>query len=368
LAFGLVQTAEVVIIMSIINRYIARTVIVYILLALLLIIGVDLLFAFVRELKYTGNANYTVLDIIHYLILTIPRRIYNMFPMASLLGTVIGLGLLASHSELIIMRASGISFTQLAGSLVRVALILAVVNTAIGEWVVPKTQPAAEVLRAAARGKTQAMLTAEGAWIKNQNTFIHIDRMYPGGHMQGIIRYSFTPDGHLQSASYSRDAFYEGDSWTLHDTDYSIIDNNSVKTSHTKEEQWESNVSPNLLNVLISSPDDLSISGLVQYISYLKNNSLNAESYLLAFWRKIVQPFTTMVMIVLALTFIMSSVRNHAIGLRIVIGVVAGFAFYVLNQLFGPLSIVYNFPPLLAALMPTALFALLAAWLLRRVF
>jgi len=354
--------------MGIIHRYIARTVIIYIILSLVLIIGVDSLFAFVRELKYVGSHDYTILDSIHYLLLTLPRRIYSMFPMASLLGTIIGLGLLASHSELIIMRANGISFMQLAGSLVRLAFILALVNTAIGEWIVPKTQPAAEVLRATARGKTQAMLTSEGAWIKNQDTFIHIEKIYPGGHMQGITRYAFSPDGHLQSASYSQDAFFEGDSWTLQNTDYSIITQESVKTRHQTEEQWTSNISPNLLNVLISSPDDLSIYGLTQYITYLKNNRLNAESYLLAFWRKITQPFTTVVMIVLALTFIMSSVRNHAIGLRIVIGVVAGFAFYVLNQLFGPLSIVYNFPPWLAAIIPTALFALLTAWLLRRVF
>jgi len=354
--------------MAILHRYIARTVISYILLALLLVVAVDLLFAFVRELKHTGSADYTVGTVIHYLLLTAPRRIYNMFPMASLLGTIMGLGLLASHSELIIMRASGISFLQLAGSLVRVALLLALVNMAIGEWVLPKSQPAADFLRATARGNAQAMLTAEGAWIKNQDTFIHIDKIYPGGHMQGITRYVFTPEGHLGSASFSKEAKFQGNTWVLHDTDYSLISHDTITTHHTQTERWDSHVSPNLLSVLVNKPDDLSLSGLKEYISYLKANDLRADTYLLAFWRKIIQPLTTVVMIVLALTFIMSSSRSSAMGLRAVTGVVAGFAFYVLNELFGPLSIVYNLPPFLAALMPTALFALLAAWLLRRVF
>jgi lipopolysaccharide export system permease protein len=113
-------------------------------------------------------------------------------------------------------------------------------------------------------------------------------------------------------------------------------------------------------------PEALSIRGLTEYIAYLENSSQNTERYQLARWRKIFQPISVAVMLLMALSFIFGPLRNASMGARIMLGVLTGFGFFITNEVFGPLSLVYNFPPLIGALLPSVIFLIAAGQLLLR--
>lgn len=349
----------------IIYNYIGRTVLTYILLAIVLVLGVDLIFSFVRQLRYLGQGDYTIPVILQYLILKFPGRIYNMFPMASLLGAIMGLGLLAGHSELVVMRASGISFKQITWAVLRVALALTVFLTLLGEFVLPYAEYKADAIRAAARGKGQALYTAQGIWIKDGSSFIHVNVVKPDGLMLGVTRYEYDDKYQLQTASYSASARFADHHWIVENTRQSHMSAEQIKTETIPMMKWPSEVSPNLLSVLETHADELSMRGLLSYIAYLKDNQLDYNEYSLHFWKKIFQPLATLIMVFLAVPFIFGPLRSATLGLRILSGVMLGFCFYILNELFGPLSLVYHMPPILGAVLPSLLFAGLAMLLLR---
>jgi len=353
--------------MKLVYRYIATTMISGILLALFFVVGVDSFFAFVRELRYIGVQDYNAMSALQYVVLGLPRRMYNMFPMACLLGTLMSLGMLASHNELIVMRAAGVSLSDMAWAVLRVGLVLTVLVTLMEEYVVPKTEYTADFLRATARGKGQAMLTSEGAWLRDSTSFIHIKRILPGGRMTGITRYEFGGET-LRSVSYSDEALFDGKQWMLGETKQSDWLGDRIDTRISQNQVWDTDISPDLLSILVSRPENLSIRGLYGYIGYLNDNGLDSTKYSLVFWNKMLQPVETLVMIFLAIPFIFGPLRATSMGLRVVAGVLVGFGFYVLNELFSPLSVVYHFPPWLAAMVPTVVFGLLAWVLLRRAY
>lgn len=353
--------------MNILERYIALTCASLIFLALLLVLGVDFLFAYVHELGGIGRGYYDAGTAFIYTALTLPRRLYQLFPMASLIGVLLALGLLSSRSELIVMRASGFSVFQIARAVMKVGLVLAVVVTLLGEFAVPKAEYTAETLKVRAKSGGQAVLTAQGTWVREGNNFIHIRKLLPKGELQDVTYYAFNDKYQLQSATFIEKAKFRKDQWTLDNIKKSNITTQRITTETQKNEIWPRLVDPSLLEVLLSKPDDLSLVGLYKYIDYLKINHQDASYYQLAFWKKIITPFAVIVMVFLGVPFVFGPLRSVSMGLRILAGIVVGFAFYLSNEIFGPLSLVYNFPPVVAAIMPPFLFFLLGYVMMRRV-
>lgn len=353
--------------MSILERYIAVTCAALIALALLLVLGVDFLFAYVHELGGTGRGDYNAGAAFLYTALTLPRRLYQLFPMASLIGVLLALGLLSSRSELIVMRASGFSIFQIARAVMKVGLVLAVVVTLLGEFAVPKAEYTAETLKVRAKSGGQAVLTAQGTWVREGNNFIHIRTLLPKGRLQDVTSYVFNDAYQLQSATYIEHAKYRKDGWHLDNIQKSNISPVRITTEKHEKEIWPNLVDPSLLDVLLSKPDDLSLIGLSKYITYLKSNQQDAAYYELAFWKKIVTPFAVIIMVFLGVPFVFGPLRSVSMGLRILAGIVVGFTFYLGNEIFGPLSLVYSFPPIVAAIMPAFLFFILGYMMMRRV-
>ncbi len=353
--------------MRILQRYIAKTVTVLITLALLLVLGVDFLFAYVHELGGIGRGDYGAMAALLYTALTLPGRLYDLFPMASLIGVLLALGLLSSRSELIVMRASGVSVLQITTAIAKVGLGLALVVTLLGEYGVPKAEYAAESLKIRAKSAGQAMLTARGTWVREGNNFIHVRALLPKGVLQGVTVYEFDDEHRLQTATFVAQAKYRKEQWLLENIKQSHISAEQVTTDTQASAIWPKLINPSLLNVLLYEPDDLSLLGLSRYIDYLKTNNLDASHYQLIFWKKVLQPFSVIVMVLLGVPFIFGPLRSASMGLRILSGILLGFTFYLANEIFGPLSIVYHFPAVLAAMLPLLLFAMLGYMMMRRV-
>lgn len=343
--------------MNKITWYLAQTLFVTILLAILLFVGLEFIFSFVNEMRHVGNGDYTTQCALQYILLSLPAQIAQAFPMSALVGTLLGLGLLASRSELIVMRSVGWSVGNIILAVMKLACVLVCFAWILGEWIAPMADNRAHHLKATALSQGQALSTSQGTWLRDGQHFVHIQSIENSQHLQGVTRYEFNQQQQLQKASFAQQADYVEDKWILHDIQETTFSEESVSKAHIMQQEWVSHIKPELFTIVgVKDLDELSMAGLWKTIRYREANQLDAKPYLLAFWQKMMRPFATLVMMFLAIPFIFGPLRSATMGLRMLVGVMIGFVFFTINQLFGPLTLVYSLPPFLGASLPTLLF------------
>ncbi len=347
------------------DRYIGSSVFFSILGVLGVIVGLALLFAFIDELGDL-DAGYGVAEAARYIAFTIPARIYELLPMAALIGCLVGLGSLASSSELTVMRAAGVSLGRIVGAVMKPLLVLLVVGLLIGEYVVPWTQSEAQSGRSLAQGGGEAQTTKRGLWHRQGEEFIHINSVQPNGVLLGVTRYRFDGERRLLSASFARRAQYLGDYWQLENVATTLLHEDRSEVLQAPSERWDVELTPQLLGTVVVEPEALSMTGLWRYIHYLGEQGLNNSRYWLAFWTKALQPLVTATLVLLAISFIFGPLRSVTLGQRLFTGVLVGFIFRIAQDMLGPSSQVFGFPPLLAVLVPAGICGLVGVWLLRR--
>ncbi len=343
--------------MKILDRYLISTVIEATLLALLVLLGVQSFITFIGELSDIGTKDYGISQALLYAALQLPSNIYQFFPMAGLIGSMMGLGRLASRSELIAMRAAGVSISQVMAAVIKAAVLMLIIMTLIGEWLGPHAQQYAEKHKAVAMSGGQALGTQQGVWVRDGDNFIHIGVVMHGGRLQDITRYEFV-NHHLVIASHADfGQFYHGQ-WHFEQVMESHIDTTKVTSRVLPTQVWNVSFDPRLLNLAVVDPEHQSLPKLYAYVRYLKDTDQSSNQSDFVFWKRIFQPLATLVMICLSVPFIFSPLRSTTMGFRILLGVVVGFGFYMLNEFFGPLSMVFQLPPILAAATPAILFTI----------
>ncbi|MGE7958799.1 LPS export ABC transporter permease LptG [Pseudomonas sp. NPDC089530] len=347
------------------DRYIGSSVLLAILAVLGIILGLASLFAFIDEMGNVSDS-YTVMDVLSFVALTAPRRLYEMLPMAALIGCLIGLGSLASNSELTIMRAAGVSIGRIVWAVMKPMLFLMVAGVLIGEYVAPVTESQAQASRALALGSGDAQSSKHGLWHRQGEEFIHINAVQPNGLLYGVTRYHFDDQRHMLSSSFARQAKYEENYWTLSNVTTTYFREGRTEVINVPQERWDVALSPQLLSTVVMAPESLSISGLWGYIHYLADQGLNNGRYWLAFWVKVLQPLVTAALVLMAISFIFGPLRSVTLGQRVFTGVLVGFTFRIAQDLLGPSSLVFGFSPLFAVLVPAGFCALAGFWLLRR--
>lgn len=347
------------------DRYIGKSVLTAILGVLGVILGLASLFAFIDEMGDI-SATYTLLDAGSFVLLTAPRRIYEMLPMAALIGCLVGLGSLASSSELTIMRAAGVSIGRIVWAVMKPMLLLMVAGVLVGEYVAPVTEDMAQSNRSMAQGSGDAQSGRHGVWHRQGEEFIHINSVQPNGTLYGVTRYRFDDQRHMQIASFSKRAKFENNDWVLEEVTTTVFHPDSTEIVTKPLEKWDISLSPQLLSTLVLPPDSLSITGLWSYSHYLAEQGLNNGRYWLAFWTKVLQPLVTMALVLMAISFIFGPLRSVTLGQRVFTGVLVGFTFRIAQDLLGPSSLVFGFSPLLAVLVPSGICAIAGVWLLRR--
>jgi len=347
------------------DRYIGSSVFLGILAVLGVILGLASLFAFIDEMSSISDT-YTLMDVLSFVVMTAPRRLYDMLPMAALIGCLIGLGSLASNSELTIMRAAGVSVGRIVWAVMKPMLVLMIAGLLIGEYVAPATENQAQANRALAQGTGEALSSKHGLWHRQGEEFIHINAVQPNGLLYGVTRYRFDDQHHMLTSSFARQARYEKDYWQLTNVITTHFREGRTEVVSTPDERWDVALSPQLLNTLVMTPESLSISGLWGYIHYLADQGLNNGRYWLAFWVKVLQPLVTAALVLMAISFIFGPLRSVTLGQRVFTGVLVGFTFRIAQDLLGPSSLVFGFSPLFAVLVPAGFCALAGVWLLRR--
>lgn len=352
---------------GVLDRYIGKTIFNTIMATLCMLVSLSGIIKFVDQLRKTGQGDYTALGAGLYTILSVPKDIEIFFPMAALLGALLGLGTLAQRSELVVMQASGFTRMQIAASVMKTAIPLVLLTMAIGEFVAPQGEQMARNYRAQQLVGGSLLSTQSGLWAKDGNNFIFIERIRDDNQLAGISIYSFNKERRLQSVRYAASAKYDANkrAWALAQVDESdLTDPQQVRGSQTLTGEWKTTLTPDKLGVVALDPAALSITGLYNYSKYLKQSGQMSGRYQLNMWSKIFQPLSVAVMMLMALSFIFGSLRSVSMGIRVVTGISFGFLFYVLDQIFGPLSLVYNIPPIFGALLPSAAFFAISVYML----
>lgn len=358
--------------MTRIDRYIMNQVLLAMAVVLIVLAGLDLVFTLVDEIGET-DAAYGTLDAIRYVLFVFPRHIYELLPMTALIGSLVGLGILASANELVVLQASGVKVLRIVWAVMKPAMLVMAAGLLLGEFIAPRLELQGELERALARGE-QVALSRYGHWQRDDNEFMHFNAIDPGGVLHGISIYEFNADKILAALITADSAVYmesaEGSFWQLQNgtlSSFTFTGNkpaSNVSTFNTRN--WDVDLSPDLLKVLIIDPDKMSITDLFRYASRFENQGQDGSTYFLSFWKKVLQPVTTAALVIVAVSFIFGPLRSATMGSKVFTAICFGIVFYLVQNLLSTVSLVYQFNPLIAVTGPILFCLAIGLFLLRR--
>ncbi|WP_374681839.1 LPS export ABC transporter permease LptG [Accumulibacter sp.] len=357
--------------MKIYRRYLAREVSAAILLVLLAFLALFAFFDMLGEVKDIGRGGYQLHHAFAFVMLRLPGRVYELMPIAVLIGTLYALSSLARHSEITVLRVSGLSSGALLRGLFLVAGLFAVATFLIGEYVAPTAEREANQLRLKARGRMIGQDLRSGLWVKDERSFINVRVVLPDTRLRGIRIYEFDEEAKLHSFTEAAEGeFVLPDAWRLSNVVQTVLHAERADVQQLPEMLWHSALNPDILAVLMVSPDRMSLRHLATYTKHLSDNRQTTNRYDIALWKKVLYPLAAFVMVALALPFGGAHYRSDAVGLKIFSGVMIGILFHMLNGLFANLGAINSWSPLLSAVTPSVLFLLAAItmiwWVERR--
>jgi lipopolysaccharide export system permease protein len=347
--------------------YVSRSLLGAMLLMLVLLLGLELVFAFLGEVEDL-KGGYTATEALIYIGLTAPRRAYDLLPIAALVGGIVGLGMMASASELTVMRAAGVSIGRIVWWVMRPALVLVLAGLLLGQYVVPKTERLAEARRAEAQGHNYMAGWLNSYWHREGDDIVRIGRVDPSGALSDLVFFRISADGRLRESSRAGAAQFTGQGWQLDRVrETRFLPDGRAEVVKIDARFWPSRLTPDFLRLVTLDPEILSLSNLYRYARYMKQQGLDSGAYFLEFWKKTLAPFATLSMVLIACSFIFGPLRSVTMGLRILAGVLAGLLFRYTQDFLGYVSLVYDFSPALAAGLPIAVCLLVGSVAIARV-
>ena len=348
----------------IVNRYIQRNIYLGTLGALLLLVSLALFFTFVRELDDLGEGRYGIWQVLKYLALGIPGRVVEFMPLAILIGSMLSLGSLANNSELIAMQASGVTRQRMIAAVLQAALVVAVISFLLADWVVPHSEVSAREVRNLRTQQTSTLDSREGLWIKDEAKVVHVRELLPNGHARGIEIYQFDQQGGLLALIRAERAQPLRGGWELHEVSRTQMHDGQASSEKIKRLDYPGNLSHQLLQVLLVEPRQMSSQDLFAYLQFLDENRLDANTERLIFWQKMFSPATIVIMCLLAFPFVMGSQRHSNTGQRLLIGILIGLSFFVVDQVVTQLGMQLRSNAFVIAMIPNLLFFALGLYLL----
>jgi lipopolysaccharide export system permease protein len=353
--------------MNIIDWYLGRTIFKYTTMVMFVLVGLFMFIQFLDEITRVGTGNYGFIDMMLFLVLSTPRVIYEIFPMSALLGTMLGLSSLAVDSELIVLRAAGMSIMGIATSVMKSAWLIILTAVLIGEFVSPYAETHAQRGRSEALQKSISQNSDFGLWMRDDNSIIQVGEMLPDLKLLNVKIFEFDGKGNMRATAVADSGKFDNDEWVLYNLRQSIFVDKSIKTIHLESANWQSKLGPEVLKVFLVRPEQLSALDLDRYIKHLQKNSQNTDRYELAFWQKISSPMTIIVMVLLGIPFVFRSVRSGGVGGTLFLGIMLGLVFFAMAKGFGFLVLIYGIPPLAGAFIPLLIFLIVSLVMLKRI-
>ena len=354
--------------MKTLDHYLAKTVITGTLSTIVVLMVLSGFMTFVSQLHNVGVGHYTISTAVIYTASTLPEWASDIFPAATLIGTLMALGALAQGNELVVLRATGISTARLARALLLGGVLLLIIFAILAEYIAPPTKRYAESERALALYHETALLGPFGLWARDGNLIVNVARLGRHRSFEGIhvFRIRKPPHQGLSAIGYAARAAYHNRHWRLEDLKETRFGKDKLTLQHHAHARWPQLLSPALFKVLVVDPGNLSSFGLWEYIHYLHRNHLSAEQYEVAFWKKIADFCSIPLMIIFSLPFLFGSVRSHRFGYRLFIGVATGLLYYFLGNVVANMGDAFRLEPVLIAFGPLAVFMAITSVLIYR--
>jgi len=339
------------------ERYLARQIYGAVGFVLLGFLALFAFFDLIAELRDLGNGEYHLRQIFTVVALWVPAHAYELFPVAVLIGTLYVLAHLSSNSEYTVMRAAGLSPSRAGAALAKVGLAFVVATFAIGEWIAPHTEEAAQQLRMRAMQSLIGGTLNSGLWFKDERSFINVREAREAHALSGVRIYEFDAVYRLRAVTEAQRAEYAGGGkWRLVEVAQTQFGAAGPSVARFPEAEWRSAVSPDLLNVLIVVPERMSAWKLYKYTQHLAGNRQKTERYEIALWKKLFYPLAALVMMALALPFAYMHARSGMVGIKVFLGIMLGILFHMLNSLFSHVGLLQQWPPIAAAAVPSLIF------------
>lgn len=351
--------------MRTLRRYLAREIVAAIVFVMAALVSLFAFFDLIGELDDLGRGNYRLLKVIGFVLLNLPGHVYELFPIAVLIGTLFALAQLAASSEFTVMRASGVSAAKMAWALVQTGLVFAGLTFAFGEFVAPAAEQLAQRVRAQAIAGVIAQEFVSGLWVKDERNFINVKQVMPDASLSGVHIYEFDDQLRLRVLSVAQRGEYRGNNtWRLTELTQTRFDGKRAVAVKIDEAMWHSVLDPGMVDLLMIAPERMSAWALNQYIQHLRENRQRTLRHEIAFWLKLTYPFAVLVMIVLALPFAYFQQRVGSVGAKIFVGIMVGLAYHTLNRVTGHLAQINDWPPVPSAVLPTIVFLMVAVTML----
>jgi len=353
------------------ERYLARQIYTSVGFVLFGFLGLFAFFDLIRELADLGKVDYNLRQVFTFVLLSMPTHAYELFPVVVLIGTLYVMAHLASNSEYTVMRASGLSPRRAGLTLVKVGLPFVVLTFVIGEWVAPWSEEQAQKVKIRAMSSMIGQDLDSGLWFKDEGSFINVREARQTNQLGGIRIYDFDPEYRLRQITLAKRAEYAGKGvWRLEETLQTQFTPQGPRTQGYAQSEWRSRVTPDMLDALIVRPERMSAWALHKYTEHLQGNRQRTERYEIALWKKLFYPIAALVMMALALPFAYMQARAGMVGIKVFLGIMLGIFFHMMNSLFAHIGLLQNWPPLSAAVVPSAAFLAAAVtmmwWVERR--
>ena len=350
--------------MRILNRYFWQESTLNILMIMLGLLSMFSFFDLIQELDSLGRGSYNINNMLLFVFLSIPGHVYEVVPVAVLIGMMVSLGSLSKNSELVVMRVSGLSIIDIGFSLIKVGLLFTIITFLVGELITPISEKTAQRMRIKATDAVVAQDFKSGLWVKDYKSFINIENVLPDATLLNINIYEFDSDFKLRTISNAKKATYSNDRWRLNEvtqTKFNYADNldqNTIQTDFFDKANWESAIRPELLNVLLVAPEKMSAWNLYSFINHLASNKQKTTRYDVALWSKMIYPLACIVMVILALPFGFLQQRSSGTSSKIFLGILLGVVYQIMNRVFIHLGVLNDWPPFMSAITPTIIFLL----------
>lgn len=361
----------------IIARYVQRHALLAMMAAVVGLLLLKSMFDYLAQLDKI-NADYSYLDALRYIAYSAPEALQSYLPFGVLIGAVIGLGLLANHSELTVMQAAGLSRLRIVGWVMQSALMFVLLSLALSQFVLPITN---NLARQARNHKIADITSVNGYWQKYGNTLLAIGYANVDGEVRDVRQWTLGKQGEVRQMLHAERGVYQSAAptsqlsstnqtaqpWRLYD-----VQTLTIATDGTSQQRSVGDLTaslpivPSSIYLLTQSPDDMSLSALWQHRTLMQRQQQRSLSHEVAFWQKLLSPFAVLSLVLVACSFVFGSLRNQSLGYRIVVALLFGLMFNYLQDLAGFVSLSTSLPPPLMVALPIVLSAALGWYLLHK--
>jgi lipopolysaccharide export system permease protein len=353
--------------MTLLDRYIVRSILGFVLLVMVVVLILGALFVFIDQQDDIGVGHYTAVEALWYTLLNLPQQAFELLPITVLIGSLLGLGSLARGSELTVIRATGVSIMRLARAALIAALLLIGLEVLLGEFLAPPLQVAAREQKVFAKYADISFGGGGGAWVRDGNLILNVARQSGQRQFGSMHIFELSGDHRLVALGHAVNAMVGVDKqWLLGDYTESRFTDDSVVTKPPGQRILQSNVTAGFLGLASQNPEELTSRALWQMIEYYRTNSLDASQYLFAFWSRIARTVAIAFAVLLAIPFVLGSLRSSGAGTRTMMGLLLGVCFFLLQRLIESGTIVFALNPVVLAWIPTASLAIVTILLLAR--